>query len=257
MSKRRILVISGTAEARRLCARLSQNTRLDVLASFLNEPENRHRFPVLIRHGGFGGAEGLARFVIEREIDLIVDASHPFANQITRNARSAADWAGRPYIRLERAAWSKFELGTSIEAQTLDQLFDQLPVKATAFAPLGSGVFHPHNVALLAKRKDVNFVLRVIEAPTIDLPNNVIEVIRAHPPFSIESELSVLQRIGADCLLCRNSGGSTGLTKLKAAHELGLTILVLARPHQGPISTLYRHARDAERAILALLSLAQ
>ena len=257
MGKRRILVISGTAEARRLCVRLSQNTRLDVLASFLNPPDNRHRFPVLIRHGGFGGAKGLVRFVIEREIDLIADASHPFAKQITRNARSAADWAGRPYIRLERAAWSKSELGTSIEAQSLDQLFDNVPAKATAFAPLGSGLFHPHNVALLAKRKDVKFVLRVIEAPTIELPNNVIEVIRAPPPFSIESERSVLQRIGADCLLCRNSGGPAGLTKVKAAHELGLTLLVLARPHHGPTSTLYRHVRDAERAILALLSLVQ
>ena len=257
MSKRRILVISGTAEARRLCVRLSQNTHLDVLASFLNAPENRQPFPVLTRHGGFGGAKGLARFVIEREIDLIVDASHPFANQITRNARSASVATGRPYIRLERAAWSKSELGASKESQSLDQLFDNVPAKATAFAPLGSGLFHPQNVALLAKRKDVTFVLRVIEAPTIDLPNNVIEVIRAHPPFSIESEKSVLKRIGADCLLCRNSGGSAGLTKVKAARELGLTVLVLARPHQGATSTLYRHVDDAERAILARLSLTQ
>lgn len=249
----RILVLAGTTEARQLCEQLSNIPQLDVLASFAKLVEKSQQYPTPIRCGGFGGLKGLVQFIKDNGIDIIADATHPFASRMTQNAFLASQSTHISYIRLERPEWSKSEFGNCIQAACLSRLFGLLPPGATVFAPLGSGLYRPENLALLAEHQNVKFVIRSIECPTVPLPDNVFKVIYARPPFSLSSEKFILSQIGADCMVCKNSGGSIGLTKVKAAQELGIQIFVLTRPQTPSMVTIYRTVRDAEAEIRELL----
>ena len=253
--KHRILVLAGTAEARRLCARLARISDLEVVASFAGIVEIGAKYPVPTRVGGFGGADGLAQYVRENSIDLIVDATHPFADQISSNASHAAEVTESPYVRLERPRWEMSEGGEWVEADSLEELFGLLPSRVTAFAPLGSGVFRAHNLAMIASRSDAQFVLRSILGPSGPLPSNIAEVILQRPPFTLESEMATLRRIGAECLVCKNSGGAVGMPKIYAARQLGIPIFLLARPTAGPLPLNGSLFQDSEAAAAAIISL--
>lgn len=249
----RILVLAGTTEARQLCEQLANIPQLDVLASFAKPLEKSQQYPTPIRSGGFGGLKGLVQFIKDNGIDIIADATHPFASRMTQNALLASQSTRISYIRLERPEWNKSEFGDCIQAACLSQLFRLLPPGATAFAPLGSGLYRSENLALLAEHQNVKFVIRSIEFPTVPLPDNVFKVICDRPPFSRSSEKGILRQIGADCLVCKNSGGSIGLTKVQAAQELGIQIFVLTRPQMPGLMTIYRTVGDAEAKIRELL----
>ena len=233
--KHRILVLAGTAEARQLCARLARISDLEVVASIAGIVEFGVKYPVPTRVGGFGGADGLAQYVRENSVDLIVDATHPFAEQISANASRAAAATKTPYVRLDRPGWEMSEGDEWVEADSLEELLGLLPSRVTAFAPLGSGVFQTHNLAAIASRPDVQFVLRAILGPSGPLPSNIVEVILQRPPFTLKSEMETLRQIGSDCLVCKNSGGAAGMPKIEAARKLGLPVFMLARPHTRPL----------------------
>ncbi|RVI37904.1 precorrin-6A/cobalt-precorrin-6A reductase, partial [Sinorhizobium meliloti] len=75
----RILILGGTTEARQLAERLVSEPHYDTAISLAGRTADPRPQPLPTRTGGFGGAEGLAVFLRERNIALLIDATHPFA----------------------------------------------------------------------------------------------------------------------------------------------------------------------------------
>ncbi len=256
--RRRILVLAGTAEARRLCTGLARIEGLDILASTAGIVEPAAEYPVRMRTGGFGGACGLARFIKRNAVDLIADATHPFACRISASACHASAVTGTPYVRLERPVWERSAADDWIEADSLKKLFGFLPGGKTAFTPLGSGMFLSRNAAVFSSRPDVRFVVRAVLSPPGPLSRNIVEVILNRPPFSLQSEIETLCRIKAACLVCRNSGGEAGMAKIHAARRLCLPVYVLSRPPVPPMppeAIRCGSAGEAESAVLSILEI--
>lgn len=180
-----------------------------------------------LRVGGYGGARGLAHFIDEQGIDLLVDATHPYAAQISRNAASAAQSGGVPLWALRRPAWRP-EAGDDWRevpdwAALLKAIkpFDR-PLFTLGREPLEHlDDIYPHQF----------WTLRALENTLRDLPQHErCEVIGARGPFLLEDERALFQQRGIDVLISKNSGGSATEAKLEVARELKVPVVMLQRP---------------------------
>ncbi|RYH11647.1 cobalt-precorrin-6A reductase [Tropicimonas sp. IMCC6043] len=225
MSRPHVLLLAGTSEARQLAGMLA-GWPLDLTVSLAGATQAPAPVPGRLRTGGFGGAAGLADWLEAQSVDLLVDATHPFAEAISANAAAAAAQVGCPLLRFERSPWrpapgERWQTHASLEAALL-----ALPAGARALLTTGS-----RRLAALAERPDVTLILRAIEMPA-DLPPRV-EPILARPPFTEAGERALMTQHRITHLVTRNSGGA-GRAKLTAAAALGVEVLMIARPVSPP-----------------------
>ena len=222
---RSVLVLGGTREATALAERLAENTSWRVMSSLAG----RTRSPDLpageTRIGGFGGVEGLAEYLASENIDLLVDATHPFADTITRNAMTAAARTGTRLLRLERPAWSNEpgDLWTSVASE--EEASAAIPKDARVFLALGR-----QYVDAFAGRGDVHFVLRMVDRPDRPLPFADCDLLIGKPSPDVETEAAMLQERGITLIVCRNSGGRGSYAKIAAARQLSLPVIMIERP---------------------------
>ena len=227
----RVMVLAGTREARELCRQLAELHSLDVTASLAGVVRAPTRYPVPVISGGFGGVDGLVRRLLRDRTDLLVDATHPFADTIGTNSVLAAERCGVGIARLERPAWEAGACDDWLEFPSLARAVRAIPAGSRVFAPLGSSTMTPAVHDLLSARSDLEFVIRSIEPlGDTDIPDNVAARIVARPGIDRTSEIELLRRHGCTCLLCRNSGGQDGIPKLEAAASLKLRVFMVARP---------------------------
>lgn len=222
----RLLVLAGTAEARALLAALAPEAaagRLRLAASLAGATRAPLALPgeAAVRSGGFGGADGLADFLLREEMSAVIDATHPFAARISANAARACAQAGIPRLQLRRPGWS----GPARRFPDLARALAAVPPGARVLAATGRG-----SASQLAGRPDLRVMLRVAESGP-DLPG--FEVVVARPPHSPEAERALLRARGVTHLLARDSGGVDG-AKLEAARELGVAIHLAERPPPEP-----------------------
>jgi precorrin-6A/cobalt-precorrin-6A reductase len=219
MARVRILLLGGTTEARELAPRLSA-LGFDVISSLAG----RVAEPTLpagdVRIGGFGGSAGLAAYLRDEKIDAVVDATHPFAEHITANAYAAAHDVGAHHLLLRRPGF------------VLHPEFEVVPDVHHAAAAIepGAHVFLTigrQHVAAFA-HVDARFLIRAIDAPTVLPAHHVLLLDRG--PFALEDEIELMQRHGIDTLVTKDSGGSATAAKLDAAAQLGMRVIVIARP---------------------------
>ena len=219
-----VLVLAGTAEARALCAGLAALPGVAARASLAGVTRAPAGYAVPVRTGGFGGAEGLARYIAAEGVGAVVDATHPFAAAISRNAVTAAGLSGVPLLRLARPEWRPGPGEDWTEAPDLAAAAAVLPAGARVFLAVGRG-----SEAAFRGRDDIDVLLRVIEPPTGALPARwTLRV--ARPPFTLAGEIAALSGFAASHLVCKNAGGEAGRSKLDAAAELGLRVVMVARP---------------------------
>jgi precorrin-6A/cobalt-precorrin-6A reductase len=213
----RILLLGGTTEARALAARLSGH---DVVSSLAG----RVRGPALpegeVRVGGFGGAHGLATWLRDERIDAVVDATHPFAERITRNAHAAAREVGVPHVVLRRP-------GFAIRPE-----YDVVPdVHAAAAAvPQGARVFLTIGRQQVSAfiHADAWFLVRAIDPPTVMPPRHIVLLERG--PFLVADEAELMRRHRINLLVTKNSGGDATAAKLAAARQLHVRVVMIERP---------------------------
>lgn len=220
---KRVLVLAGTAEARALCALLASMPGVEATASLAGATSEPATYPVPVVTGGFGGAEGLAAWLTAHGIGALIDATHPFATTMRRNAALAAELATVPSLRLERAPWTEGEGDCWTRHSSLDALLRALPAGARVFAALGTRA-----AVRLGDRPDIAFLLRAIEAPAV-IPANV-RILHARAALDAAAEAILLEREGITHLAARDSGGEAGRAKLLAARTLGLPVHLVARP---------------------------
>ncbi len=227
MPHRRVLILGGTTEGSALARALAGDARVEATLSLAGVTRAPAPSPLPVRRGGFGGADGLAVFLRDGGFDALVDATHPYATTITRNALLASARAGVAHLRVARPPWRPGPGDRWTEAATL----------ADAAARLGPT---PRRVLLTIGRKDLapfrdapahRYVLRSVDPPEpAELPGATI--VAARGPFALDDELALLRRHRIDALVTKNSGGSATAAKLDAARALGVEVVMLARPAQ-------------------------
>lgn len=222
---RRVLVLGGTTEAARLTERLVEVDGIHTTMSLAGRTARPAAGPGARRVGGFGGAEGLASHLRDAGVDLLVDATHPFATTISANAVAAAAEADTPLVRLCRAAWSPEPGDDWHPVADEREAAAALPAGARAFLALGAG-----RLSAFRSRPDLVFVVRTVDPPALPLLAGPHEVVNGRGPFDTAAETALLERLAVTHLVARNSGGSGAYAKLEAARTLALPVLMIARP---------------------------
>ena len=182
--------------------------------------------PVPVRVGGFGGVGGLVAYLRENGVTHVVDATHPFAAGMSRNAVSACAQTGTPLIALSRAPWV---------AQDGDdwQIVANVDAAVAALSGPAQRVFLAigrQNLHAFAAHPQHHFLLRLVDAPEalLPLPNHSIEVARG--PFGFDSDFALLKAQSIDVVVSKNAGGAAARAKLDAARALGLAVIMINRP---------------------------
>lgn len=225
---RRLLILGGTGDGAEIaaaaCVRFGD--RLEVISALAGRTEAPARPPGRVRIGGFGGADGLAAYLREESIDLVIDATHPFATNISENARIASVEAGTPRLVFDRAPWRP-------EAGDRWHTVPDIGAAADAVRDLGRRIFltvGERALAHFAPVQDLWFLIRLIDPPRapIPLPHRALTLGRG--PFEVADERRLLQDHEIDLIVTRASGGEGTQAKLIAARELGLPVVMIARP---------------------------
>jgi len=226
VDKRRILILGGTTEARDLAGRLGKRPDLSITLSLAGRTLDPAPQPAPVRTGGFGGAEGLAAYLGSHAIDLLIDATHPFAKQISANARAASGITGIPLLRLERLGWEEI----------FGDRWTRVASVADAVAALGEA---PRRVFLAIGRQEAkvfdaapqhHYLVRSVDPVDPPLAAPDVEYLLARGPFAIEDEIALLRAHRIDVVVSKNSGGEATRGKIVAARLLGLPVLLIERP---------------------------
>jgi len=216
---KRILLLGGVTEALAIARTLGPG-HIYSLAGVGRVPSDLN---CQVRVGGYGGPEGLARFVRDEGVSLILDATHPYAAQISQNAALAAQLTGTPCWALRRPAWQAGSGDDWREVAGWPELISALiPFKRPLFTLGREPLQHLHEIP-----EHQFWTLRALDV----YPGNPrCEIIGARGPFQLQDERALFQRRHIDVLISKNSGSSATEPKLEVARELGVPVLILKRP---------------------------
>lgn len=190
-----------------------------------------------VRVGGYGGAEGLAQYIREQRIDLLLDATHPYAAQISQNAALAAAASNIPCWALRRPAWVAQPDDDWCEVADWSELVEALAAFQRPLFTLGrEPLEHLHEIP-----PEQFWTLRALDV----YPGNVrCEVIGARGPFLIDDERKLFAQRRIDVLISKNSGSSATEPKLQVARERGVPVLILKRPTLAQVDREFRTVED-------------
>jgi precorrin-6A/cobalt-precorrin-6A reductase len=219
----KILILGGTEEARTLADALVDRGH-DVTTSLAGRTSEPLVPKGELRIGGFGGGDGLGNFILTEGYQRLVDATHPYALEIATNAVNAAKLSGVRLVRLVRAPWVEPQYAFWHHVANTEEAAAGLPAGARVMLTVG----HTGLETFLA-RTDCSFVVRSIEEPEKPLPVHATALI-SRPPFFVGGETELLQQQGITHLITKNSGGVQTEAKLKAAQQLRLAVVMIARP---------------------------
>ena len=222
-----ILILGGTREAAELARELvASKPAARIVTSLAGRTKEPAPLAGEVRIGGFGGVEGLIRFIEENTVTRLIDATHPFARQISANAVEAAKFSGVPLEIRTRKPWTRQPGDTWIEVESLEAARDAIPPRARVLLALGS-----QHIGLFASREDVHFVVRMIDKPEtpLALPDHALVLGRPGDTAAVETMLLIAHSITH--IVCRNSGGRAAYAKIEAARELGLPVIMVGRAY--------------------------
>ena len=220
-----LLILGGTTEASRLAAALAP-TGVKVRLSFAGRTEKPRDQPVPTRSGGFGGAEGLAAYIRDNGITHLIDATHPFAAQISANAAQAAAECGAPLIALTRAPWKSCGADAWRRVADVDGAVAALEGEARRVL-LAIGRLH---LDAFAGQPQHHYILRLVDPPAAPPPLPSHEIIVARGPFSVVGDAKLLTDRKIDLVVAKNAGGTGAAAKIVAARSLGVPVVMIDRP---------------------------
>lgn len=226
---RKILILGGTGEANRLAAALAERGDVAVETALAGRTRAPERPAGQVRIGGFGGAEGLARYLEDQAIDLLVDATHPFAQAISANAVGACALRPTPRLALVRPEWAPGPADRWIAVPSLEVAAGALLPGIAVFLAVGR-----QGLGAFAERPDLKAVVRLVDPPDGPLPLPDAELVVGRGPFTVEDEVVLLKRYAIEWMVARNSGGAASFAKLEAARLLHVPVLLVRRPAPPP-----------------------
>jgi precorrin-6A/cobalt-precorrin-6A reductase len=227
-----ILVLGGTGEARELADGL--NAAGVHVTSSLAGRVSRPRLPAgTVRIGGFGGPDGLAKWLRERGVAAMVDATHPFAERISQSAASACTRADVPLLRLQRPGWNEGPEDNWHWVADLEQA-------ANAIASLGERVMLTtgrQGLPAFAGVDNAWFLVRCVEPPEPPLPPRH-ELLLDRGPYTLDGELALMDAHQIELVITKDSGGTLTEAKLQAARARRLPVIVVRRPPRPDVASV-------------------
>lgn len=219
------MLLAGTFEARQLAERLKQAfPGLRITVSFAGAVKDLPALDLPTRVGGFGGVEGLCAYLRAEQVTLVIDATHPFAAQMSRNATKACQQLAQPLIRLDRPPWPVQDGDQWIEVETMAAAASALPAGAKAFLGIGR-----KEIGQFTQRTDLSALVRMIEPPSVPLPARW-DLVLARPPRSAQDECALFRHHGITHVVTKNSGGTRAYAKIDAARMLNVPVIMINRP---------------------------
>ena len=220
----RALILGGIADASLLAAEIAR-AGIDAVYSYGGRTRAPADQPLPTRIGGFGGVSGLADTIRREGITHVIDATHPFAAEMSRNAIAACAETGTPLIALERAPWTGTLGDNWIEVSDVNAAVAALPeAPARVFLAIGR-----QHIAPFAARPQHAYTLRFVDPPEAPLPFTA-DVIVSRGPFTLDGELEMMRVRGINWIVARNSGGGGARAKIDAARRLSLPVIMISRP---------------------------
>ncbi len=222
----RVLILGGTGNASELAAEISLLSGVEVITSLAGRTSQSSVPGGHLRLGGFGGQAGLVTYLYSQQIDLLIDATHPFASQISWNAAAAAAAVGLPRLLLLRPAWQPMSGDRWIEVDTLEAAAEALPPQAkSVFLTTGR-----QELAPFVPLAHCWFLIRSIDSPVpqTTLPKGLLLLDRG--PFTLAQERHLLIEHQIDVIVSKNSGGDATYAKVLAARELNIPMVMIQRP---------------------------
>jgi precorrin-6A/cobalt-precorrin-6A reductase len=226
MQRKTILILGGTTQARQLAERLAGDARLSVTLSLAGRTIDPVAHAVPVISGGFGGAEGLAAHLTQEGVDVLVDATHPYAARMSHNAAEAAKIAGVPLVALARPAWAQVDGDRWREVAGSEEAVEALgAAPRRVFLALGR-----QEIAAFERAPQHSYVIRSVDPvePKLGVPDATY--ILARGPFAQEAERKLLEELRIEVIVAKNSGGAATYGKIAAARELGIEVILFARP---------------------------
>jgi precorrin-6A/cobalt-precorrin-6A reductase len=223
---RKVLILGGTAEARRLAGRLAGRADLAVTLSLAGRTARPAAQPVPVRIGGFGGAEGLAAYLSGERIGALIDATHPYAAAMSANAAGGAAIAGVPLLALRRPPWLRAEGDRWTGVADVSEAVRELGAAPRhVFLALGRKELAPFVAA-----RQHHYLIRSVDPvdPPLDVPHALY--VTGRGPFTEDNDRTLLSRHDIDVVVCKNSGGAATYGKIAAARSLGIGVIILRRP---------------------------
>jgi len=223
---KKVLILGGTAEARTLAEQLAPRGDLDVTLSLAGRTATPARQAVPVRIGGFGGPDGLADYLKRERVDVLIDATHPYASVISANAVAATRAANISLIALQRPAW----------VPVAGDRWAEVSDVAAAVAALGQT---PRRVFVTLGRNELAplqsapqhfYLIRSVDPvkPPLALPH--AQYVTGRGPFAEADERALMATHGIDFVIAKNSGGTATYGKIVAARALGIAVIMLRRP---------------------------
>lgn len=221
-----ILILGGTTEARQLADALRGMNRFRLELSLAGRTKAPVEQPVPVRVGGFGGAEGLADYLKAGQVDLLIDATHPYAARISANAAKAAELSGVSLIALRRPGWEPHPEDRWIEVKSVEKAVEALGHEPRrAFLALGRQELLPFEAA-----PQHTYLVRSVDPvePPLTLPH--VRYLTARGPFNEADERTLLAESNIEVIVSKNSGGAASYGKIAAARALELPVVMIRRP---------------------------
>ena len=230
MQLERILILGGTGLAREAANTLVLRVT-NVVTSLAGVTRTPHLPHGEVRVGGFGGVDGLVAYLRDAKVDLLIDATHPFAAQMSAHAHAACTRAGVKLIRFEAPAWEQQKKDDWRTAGSVAEVVEALPKNANVAVTVGR-----KEIGAFFARADLSGIARMIEPPDVATPMQW-QVLLERPPFTLELEVDLLRSSESEFLVCKNAGGPR-VAKLDAAAALGLPVMMIRRPYKPVVATV-------------------
>lgn len=227
----RVLILGGTGDANRLVSMLAHDAACHIVLSLAGRTSQPHLPPCATRVGGFGGSPGMAAYLKCNSIDLVADVTHPFAANISQNAVSACAQTGVALVRFERTEFTR-QKGDDWH------IFTDLEALVQTLAGKPRRIFLSHGregLRLFARHKQHHYLVRSIEPPPDFELLADARLILARGPFALDDEIMLLREAAINTLVSKNSGGDATAAKIAAARQLGLEVMMLARPRKAAV----------------------
>ncbi len=212
--------------------RLAKRDELDVTLSLAGRTASPVPHAVPIRVGGFGGAAGLADYLVAERIDALIDATHPYANIISENAAAAARRTAVPFMALRRPPWTAVTGDRWIEVSDAAAAVNAIGREPrSVFIALGR-----NELGAFAGTPQHRYLVRSVDPVDPPLPLPHVAYVTARGPFSEASDRALMTAHEIDVVIAKNSGGSAAYGKIAAARALGIEVILLRRPpaHAAP-----------------------
>lgn len=219
----KVLVFGGTFEAVEIADALVARGH-SVTTSLAGRSDEPRKPKGKLITGGLGGADGIADYLGKHRIEYVVDATHPFALNISGHVLAATTRLNVPLIHYVRPRFAEPVNSHWWRVESAELAADRIPVGARAFLTLGR-----ESLEAFIRRRDVQFVLRAIEMPEMALPDN-FDVVLARPPFTRADELALMRKDRVTHLVAKDSGGQMTRAKLDAAFMINVQVIMVNRP---------------------------